>query len=70
MLPVLYRPAVSYLRVECDKILLFLMYCVPYKFNYVILGLLSGGGGGARYFWGSTIVNGVGPGGVGPRSPR
>ena len=51
MLPVLYRPAVSYLRVECDKILLFLMYCVPY--NYVILGLLSGGGGGGGLgtFW-------------------
>ena len=49
MLPVLYRPAVSYLRVECDKILLFLMYCVPY--NYVILGLLSGGGGGLGTFW-------------------
>ena len=59
MLPVLYRPAVSYLRVECDKILLFLMYCVPY--NYVILGLLSGGGG-AKYFLGSTIVLGGGGG--------
>ena len=62
MLPVLYRPAVSYLRVGCDKILLFLIYCVPY--NYVILGLLSGGGGGgARYFLGSTIVLGGGGGG-------
>ena len=48
MLPVLYRPAVSYLRVECDMILLFLMYrllCSLFFRNYVILCLFSGGGG-------------------------
>ena len=42
MLPALYRPAVSYLRVVRDTILL----CPLLFHNYVILCLFSGGGVG------------------------
>ena len=60
MLPALYRPAVSYLRVVRDTILLFYMYyllCPLLFHNYVILCLFSGWGGRFSSLWvGVTLL--------------